>query len=100
MNRAKIKGKIFLNTIIFLAIGSILVKSIFETSVQIYDKRKEKKEFTTMLEKLKEKEEELNKTVTKLQNPDYVARYAREKYLYSKDGELIIRFSDDEEEKK
>ena len=47
--------------------------------------------FTTKLEKLKDKEDELNNTVTKLQDPDYVARYAREKYLYSKDGEIIIR---------
>lgn len=91
MTRGKIKRKIFFTTIVFLVIGSILVKSIFETSVQIYNKRKEKKEFTTMLEKLKEKEEELNSVVTKLSNPDYVARYAREKYLYSKDGEIIIR---------
>ena len=94
MNRGKIKRKIFFTTIIFLVIGSILVKSIFETSIQIYDKQKEKKEFASMLKKLKDKEEELNNTVTKLSNPDYVARYAREKYLYSKDGEIIIRIPD------
>ena len=26
-----------------------------------------------------------------LQDKDYLARYAREKYFYSKDGEVIIR---------
>ena len=91
MTRGKIKRKLFFITIIFLVLGSVLVKSIFDTSVQIYNKNKEKKEFATMLENLKEKEEELNSIVTKLSNPDYVARYAREKYLYSKDGEIIIR---------
>ena len=91
MNKGKIKSKIFLVTIIFLVIGFILVKSIVTTSIQIYAKEKEKKEFTVMLNELKEKEEELNNTVTKLSNPDYVARYAREKYLYSKNGEIIIR---------
>lgn len=91
MSRGKIKRKLFLVTIIFLALGFVLIKSIIETSIEIHEKRKEKEEFTTMLNKLKEKEEELNKTVTKLSNPDYVARYAREKYLYSKDGEIIIR---------
>ena len=30
-----------------------------------------------------------------LEDPEYVARYAREKYLYSKDGELIIRIPDE-----
>ena len=28
--------------------------------------------------------------VVKLQDPEYVAKYAREKYLFTKDGELII----------
>ena len=51
----------------------------------------EKKEYTTQLEVLKDKEEELKGTVTKLQDPDYIEKYAREKYLYSKDGEIIIR---------
>ena len=94
MNKGRIKRRIFLMTLVFLGFGIFLLKSIFETSMQIYEKEKEKKEFTQMLEKLKEKEEELNNTVTKLQNPDYVARYAREKYLYSKDGEIIIRIPD------
>ena len=56
--------------------------------------RKEKKEFTVKISKLKEEEEKLKGTVTKLQDPDYVARYAREKYLFSKDGEIIIRIPD------
>ncbi len=94
MKHKNVKRKIVLLTLVFLIVGSILLKSIIETSIQIYEKQKEKKDFALMLEELKEKEEELNNTVTKLQNPDYVARYAREKYLYSKDGEIIIRIPD------
>lgn len=94
MKKKKIKKKLFFTTLVFIIMGGILIKSIFQTSIQIYEKQKEKKEFTKMLEKLKDKEEELNNTVIKLQNPDYVARYAREKYLYSKDGEIIIRIPD------
>lgn len=94
MKRKQIKRKIFLVTLVFLLVGGILLKSILQTTLQIYKKNKEKKEFSIMLEKLKEKEEELNNTVIKLKNPDYVARYAREKYLYSKDGEIIIRIPD------
>ena len=29
--------------------------------------------------------------IEKFQNPDYLARYARENYHYSKDGELVIQ---------
>lgn len=52
---------------------------------------KEKKTLDNELVTLKEKEGILKKDVEKLQDPDYVARYARERYLYSKDGEYIIR---------
>ena len=94
MKQIQIKNRIFLVTLVFLVLGGILFKSIFTTSIQIYTKNKEKKEFTIKLKNLKDKEDELSNTVTKLQNPDYVARYAREKYLYSKDGEIIIRIPD------
>ena len=43
------------------------------------------------ISKLKEEEEYLNMEVEKLKDPDYVARYAREQFLYSKDGEFNIR---------
>ena len=40
---------------------------------------------------LKEDEENLNIELKKLQDPDYIARFARENYLYSKNGEYIIK---------
>lgn len=55
---------------------------------------KEKKEFYTKeLARLEEEEEYLKVEVEKLQDPDYVARYAREQYLYSRDGEFNIRIN-------
>ena len=39
---------------------------------------------------MKKKEAALKVDVEKLQDSDYIARYAREKYLYSKDGEFIL----------
>ncbi len=36
-------------------------------------------------------EKSLTSEVTKLSDPEYVARYAKEKYMYSEDGEIIIR---------
>lgn len=58
--------------------------------VQIYDKYQENKQLDKKLAKLKKKEEALKVDVGKMQDADYVARYAREKYLYSKDGEFIL----------
>ena len=56
--------------------------------------KKEKKDLETKYSKLLSDKEVLETDVKKLQDPDYVAKYAREKYLYSKDGELIIKIVD------
>ena len=66
----------------------------FDYREKIFDKKKKKKELDKQLTILKEKEEELQVDAKKLQNPDYVARYAREKYSYSKDGEYILQIPD------
>lgn len=63
--------------------------------IEIYEKYQEKKSLEKELLSLKEKEEELAVDANKLQNPDYIARYAREKYLYSKDGEFILQIPED-----
>ena len=91
MEKAKIKKKILLTAVLYIGLGILLLQTVGNTSYQLYKKSKEKKEFEQELADLKDKEDELNATVSKLQDPDYVARYAREKYLYSKDGEIIIR---------
>ncbi len=94
MKRKTVKRKFLIIALIYIALGAILIESVGQTFYQIYVKNKEKKAFEKELVELKDKEEELKATVTKLQDPDYVARYAREKYLYSKDGEIIIRIPD------
>lgn len=58
--------------------------------VQIYSKYKEGKQLSIKLKKLKREEAALKVDVNKMQDSDYIARYAREKYLYSKDGEFIL----------
>ena len=63
--------------------------------IEIYDKYQEKKELETKLVSLKEEEDELQLEADKLQDPDYIARYAREKYLYSKEGEFVIKIPEE-----
>ena len=52
---------------------------------------KESKALREQYESLLKSEESLESEVAKLQDPEYIARYAREKYLYSKKGEFIIK---------
>ena len=94
MKRKKVKRNFIIIAAIYLVIGFLLMQTVVKTSYELYTKSKEKKEFQEELTILKEKEEELKGQVNKLQDPDYIARYAREKYLYSKDGEIIIRIPD------
>lgn len=64
---------------------------LFDITMQISGKYKEKDELSNELNKLKEEEQELSTDVQKLQDPEYVARYLREKYYYSKSDEFIIK---------
>ena len=68
----------------------------FKYCEDIYEAIKEKKELTHKLSDLKNKEKELELDANKLQDKDYIARYAREKYFYSKDGELVIKIPEEE----
>ena len=72
---------------IFMFIGSYWVK--------IVNKYQEKKDLENQIIALKEKEEQLKVDVNRLEDPDYVARFAREKYMYSKDGEIILRLPEE-----
>lgn len=52
------------------------------------------------LEALKDEEIDLNNELSKLKDDDYLARYAREEYSYSKKGEYIIKLEENEETEK
>ena len=95
-NRKKSYGKKRIRRIILLGFASIaiiitLVLTIGSYWVEIFDKYKEKQRLEEKLADLQALEKELQLDANKLQDSDYIARYAREKYSYSKDGEFIIK---------
>lgn len=92
----KKKTKKSIKRIFLLGITSVTIiigttYTIGKYWIEIFDKYQEKKELKTKLSNLKEKEAALQVDANKLQDPDYIARYAREKYSYSKEGEIILR---------
>ena len=93
-NNKKTSKKI-LRFIIFGSISFIFIMYFFylvvNMSIEIANKYEEKDALTAELNDLKEKEAELSLDVLKLQDPEYVARYLREKYYYSKEDEYIIK---------
>ena len=63
----------------------------------IYDLSNEKKQLEEKYKNLQEEADELQIEINKLSNPEYLARYAREKYSYSKEGEYVIKMNDTKE---
>lgn len=76
---------------------TLVVVTLLSVFVEIVDKYQEKNELENKLALLEFEEKELQNNVNKLEDPEYLARYAREKYFYSKDGELIIRIPEEDE---
>lgn len=85
----------------FISIGiiSAVLGSLSKVWLSIYEKYKEKEKLEEKLIELKEDGESLSIDVEKLQDPEYVARYLKEKYFYSSDGEYIIRIPQSDSEK-
>ncbi len=61
----------------------------------IYELTVEKKQLEEKYVKLQEEAEQLKIDIEKLNDPEYLANYARENYLYSKSGEYIIQMGDE-----
>ena len=88
------KGAVRRMSLYFIILVCVIVYTGYITFVycgKIIDKYQEKRELEEKYANLVSQEELLEKEVNKLQDPEYIAKYAREKYLYSKDGEYIIK---------
>ncbi len=85
------RRRVVLTSIFCFFIISLSVIFSIGNAFKIREKTKEKKQLITELENLQEEEKILSDDVEKLKNPEYAARYAREKYLYSKNGEKILK---------
>ena len=65
--------------------------SLFTYMVDIYNLKREESKLTQDLIELQGEEKELDTQIDMLKDDDYLARYARENYLYSKDGEIVLK---------
>lgn len=80
----------------FAIVGVIvfLVSSVYSDWKQIMANNSKIVALTKEYEALLDKEKSLKSEVTKLKDPEYVARYAKERFLYTSDDEVIIRTQD------
>lgn len=87
----KAKRRFTILTCLLIGVVVALGTGFFSNWTTILENKKQVSKLEEEYEEMTDKQKSLESEVVKLQDPDYVARYAREKYLYSKDGELIIR---------
>lgn len=87
----KEKKRLFVLSVSIIALFCVLVYSVVTTCPSILENKSKIKELNKEYNELLSNEEKLVSEVTKLQDDEYVARYAKEKFMYSEDGEIIIR---------
>ncbi len=91
---AKTKGRTFIFLVLFFAVILTLAYTLVSDLQKINMLNIEKKNLNKMKGELKDKQESLKADIERLSDDLYVARYAREKYFYSKEGEIILRFDE------
>ncbi len=90
----KEKRRLTLIILTFIFIITFMCINIFPDWLKIMANKKELTILETSYKELLDNEEALKAEVQKLQNPEYLERYAKEKFLYTKDKEIIIRKPD------
>ncbi|MDD3453097.1 MAG: septum formation initiator family protein [Bacilli bacterium] len=99
MSKSSKRSLLFFGTISLVVIGYFLF-NIFSYTYNIYILKSEEKNLQEQLNNLEHNEKILKTEIEKLKDPDYIARYARENYQYSKDGEIILELAEKEEQNK
>lgn len=90
----KTKGRMFVVSIVFGFVVATLGYTLILNLKQINDMKKELKVLNDERDSLLEKEKSLEADIKRLSDSLYIARYAREKYFYSKEGEIILRIEE------
>ncbi len=93
-NRLKSKIRIFISLIVFGSITASLIYNCAYNVIKIFELKEEEHKLKQEQVTLDSEHEDLEKDIKRLNDKEYIAKYVREKYLYSKDGELILRIDD------
>ena len=92
----KEKKRLLLITIMISLLLGILISSVYKDWIQIMENKSKEVALSKEYEDLLEEENELNSEITKLQDDAYLARYAKEKFMFSANGDTIIRMNEEE----
>jgi len=77
---------------------SFFIFTTIRYTFNIISLKNKEQELEEKLSNLEEEEENLSDEIVKLKDPEYIAKYAREKYYYTKDGEYVIKIEEKDKE--
>ena len=95
--RLKPKIRVFVTFVIAIVLFGYVSFSVINYGVSKSKYEAEEEVLRKKLYNLKDEETDLNQEISKLKDDDYLAHYAREEYLYSKDGEYVIKIDEKDE---
>ena len=84
------KRRILVLGTISIIVFACFLFNVFTYSYKIIKLTSEQNKLEARLDELKTIKENKENEIEKLNDPEYVAKFAREKYGYSRDGELVI----------
>lgn len=89
----KEKKRLFVISVVIILLVVSLVSSVAGDWTKIMENKSKITSLNKQYNDLLSEEEKLVSEVTKLQDDDYIVRFTKEKFLYSENGELIIRMN-------
>lgn len=98
VTKASRRRLVFFGTISIVVVIYFLV-NVSYYAVEIYNLKKDEKKLEQHLIDLQSNEKNLKVQIEMLKDDEYLAKYARENYLYSKDGEIVLKLSNKDDEK-
>ena len=84
-------------TIAALASSAFMLGVIYNNLARVNSQKAKLQELTLIKDQLEEKRDILADEVKNLDDPDYVARYARDHYIFPSDGEDVIKLPENKE---
>lgn len=76
---------------VYIAISFILIYTLVVRAQRVIEQKKEYNILVEQRDGLLKEKKALSQEVELLNDDDYVVRYARENYIFSKDGEEVIK---------
>ena len=90
MAKKQPKYKKFLG-FIYIGLAAVLVYTLGVNALRVYKQKQEYNSLVAQRDSLLKEKEEISNEVKLLSDDDYVTRYARDHYIFSKDGEEVIK---------